>query len=86
MAKAFGIAGRGTKSEYQKRQERSDLCTDGILDNLADGLFQDSIKRMDERFNQGLGDFISGHHLFTSIRVIVVSNSTQPLTTNPCFL
>lgn len=76
MAQAFGIAGRGTKSEYQKRQERSDLCTDGILDNLADGLFQDSIKRMDERFNQGLGDFISGQHLFTSIRITIVTYLT----------
>ena len=49
------------KSEYQKRQERSDACTEGILDTLADGLFQDSIKIMDERFNQLLSNFIAGH-------------------------
>lgn len=65
------IVGRGTKSEYQKRRERSDACTEGMLDTLADGLFQDSIKRMDERFNQLLGNFIAGHSPLPSISCYV---------------
>ena len=40
--------------------ERSDECTEGILDTLSDGLFQDSIKKMDDRFNLLLGNFIAG--------------------------
>ncbi len=40
--------------------ERSDECTEGILDTLSDGLFQNSIKKMDDRFNLLLGNFIAG--------------------------